>query len=324
MGYDMEERYRSGWKKGEHMSFSQVFEVVIGLILVYYVLGSIVSWVTRIFLEFNETRGKVLEEYLRKIAGDKTIDLTKLPQMKALRPIRYKTPLSVFSTTTVPKKIEKIPVATLVDAFFDMTGLTGRPDVDATQLKEVIGNLPESEGKQAIQKWIEQGVTNINTLRTRLNSYYTGLLDQAAESFKAHARSYVISLSLVLTLLLGTDSIQLAKDLWHNAELRTLTAGQAEMVVEQGAGTMEYQEIVEALEELSIVRFGWWQLEGVFPVNASALEWLVFILLKLLGLFITAVAVAQGSSFWYDLLKKAITPSPKPKPSITDESEASA
>ncbi len=88
-------------------------------------------------------------------------------------------------------------------------------------------------------------MTNINTLRTRLNSYYTGLLDQAADSFKAHARSYVISLSLVLTLMLGTDSIQLAKDLWHNAELRTLTAGQAEMVVEQGAGTMDDQEIVD-------------------------------------------------------------------------------
>lgn len=304
------------------MSFSLVFEVVIGLILVYYVLGSIVSWVTKILLEFNETRGRVLEVYLRKIAGDKTIDLTKLPQMKALRPIRYKTPLSVFSTTTIPKKIEKIPVATLVDAFFDMTGLTGHPDVNATQLKEIIGNLPESEGKQAIQKWIEQGVTNINTLRTRLNSYYTGLLDQAADSFKAHARSYVISLSLALTLILGTDSIQLAKDLWHNAELRTLTAGQAEMVVEQGTGTMEYQDLMETLGQLSIVKFGWWQLEGALPADAGALEWLGFLLLKLLGLFITAVAVAQGSSFWYDLLKKAIAPSARTKPSIISETEA--
>jgi len=47
------------------MSFSQVFEVVIGLVLVYYVLDSIVSWVTKIILQLQETRGKVLEEYLR-------------------------------------------------------------------------------------------------------------------------------------------------------------------------------------------------------------------------------------------------------------------
>jgi hypothetical protein len=306
------------------MSFSQVFEVVIGLVLVYYILGYMVSWVTKIILELQETRGKVLEVYLRKIAGDKTVDLTKLPQMKALQPIRYKTPLSVFSSKTVARKIEKVPVTTLVDAYFDLTGLTGRPDLDATQLKEIIGTLPDSEGKQAMLKWIDQGVTNINTLRTRVNSLFTGLLDQAAASFKAHARSYVISLSILLTLILGTDSIQLAKDLWNNAELRTLTAGQAQVVIDQDAGTMDFQDIINALDQISIVRFGWWQLEGALPASASLLEWVGFILLKLLGLGITAVAVAQGSSFWYDLLKKVIAPPVRPELAVVSELEATA
>ncbi len=306
------------------MSFSQVFEVFIGLILVYYVLGSIVSWVTKIILELKETRGRVMEDYLHKIAGDKTLDLTNLPQMRALQPIRYKTPLSVFSSTTVAKKIEKIPVATLVNSFLDLTGLTGRPDVEATQLKKIIGALPESEGKQAMRKWIDQGVADINTLRTRLNSYFTGLLDQAADKFKAHARSYVISFSILLTLVLGTDSIQLAKDLWTNAELRTLTAGQAGIVVEQSEGIMDTQDIIQALEQFSIVKFGWWQLEGILPAGTSLLEGAGYVLLKLLGLGITAVAVAQGSSFWYDILKKLTAPAVKPEASPVSESETAA
>jgi len=306
------------------MSFSQVIEVVIGLVLVYYVLGAIVSWVTRVLIEFQETRGRVLEVYLHKIAGNRTVDLTKLPQMKALQPIRYKTIFSVFSSTTVARRIEKVHVTTLIDSFFDLTGLTGRPDVDAAQLKEIITALPESEGKQAMLKWLDQGVTNINTLRTRLNSYFTGLLDQAADSFKAHARSYVISLSLVLTLILGTDSIQLGKDLWNNAELRSLTAGQAEMVVEQGTGTMDDEDIITALEQFSIVKLGWWQLEGALPAKAGAAEWAGFILLKLLGLFITTVAVSQGSSFWYDLLKKMVAPSVKPGNPPAGEPEPAA
>lgn len=291
------------------MSYSQVLEVAIGLVLVYYLLGSIVSWITSMIIEIQETRGKVLEEYLRKIAGEKTVDLTKLPQMRALQPIRYKTPLSVFSSTTVAKKIEKVPVATLVDSFFDLTGLTGRPDVDGAQLKEIVGALPESEGKQAMLKWIDQGVTNVNTLRTRVNSYFTGLLNQSAAKFKAHARSFVISLSILLTLLLGTDSIQLAKDLWTNAELRTLTAGQAQIIIEQGKDTLDFQAIIAALNQFSIVKFGWWQLEGALPAGSNALDWAGFVFLKLLGLGITTVAVSQGSSFWYDLLKK-ITASP--------------
>ncbi len=291
------------------MSFSQVLEVAIGLVLVYYVLGSIVSWFTKLILEMQETRGKVLEEYLRKIAGDKTVDLTALPQIKALQPIRYQSPLAVFSSNTVAKKLEKVPVATLVDSFFDLTGLTGRPDADAAQLRELIHALPESEGKQAMLKWIHQGVTSVNTLRARTHAYFSGLLDQAASKFKAHARSFVISISILLTLLLGTDSIQLAKDLWVNAELRMLTAGQAQVILEQGAETLDIKAIIDALSQFSIVKFGWWQLKGALPENASALDWAGFIFLKLLGLGITAIAVSQGSSFWYDLLKK-LTASP--------------
>jgi hypothetical protein len=302
------------------MSFSQVLEVAIGLVLIYYVLGSIVSWFTKIILEMEETRGKVLEDYLHKIAGDKTVDLTLLPQMKALQPIRYKSPLSVFSSTTVAKKIEKVPVNTLVDAFFDLTGLTGRPNVDASELRRIVASFPESEGKQAMLTWIDQGVTSINTLRTRVNAYFTGLLDQASAKYKAHARSFVISFSIVLTLILGTDSIQLAKDLWINAELRALTAGQAEILVQQGQEILDIDTIVEQLKTLSIIKLGWWQLEGALPEDASILDWAGFVVLKLLGLGLTAVAVSQGSSFWYDLLKK-LTASPAPsKPSTPSSS----
>lgn len=306
------------------MSFSQVLEVAIGLMLVYYVLGSIVSWITRLILEMQETRGKVLEDYLRKIAGNKVVDLTTLPQMKALQPIRYKTPLSVFSSTTVPKRVEKIPVATLLDAFFDITGLTGRPDADAAELKALISTLPESEGKRAMLKWIEQGVTNVNTLRSRAHAYFTGMLDQAAAQFKAHARSLVISLSILLTLLLGTDSIQLAKDLWLNADLRTLTAGQAQILIEQTGGELDMKTILETLTQLSIIKLGWWQLKGALPENANALDWAGFLALKFLGLGITAVAVSQGSSFWYDLLKKVTAPAAKTPPPPPSGSEPEA
>jgi hypothetical protein len=107
-----------------YMSISQALEVVIGLIFIYYVLGSIVSLVTQWINEFLETRGKALERYLVKIVGDKNIeDLVKLPQLQALRPIRYKNFLSVFTSVTEPKKIEKIPVSILVDSYFDLNWL---------------------------------------------------------------------------------------------------------------------------------------------------------------------------------------------------------
>lgn len=284
------------------MPTSQIIEVAIGLVFVYYVLGSIVSFVTQMLLESAETRGSTLEEHLKRLAGDKTVDLINLPQMKALRPIRYKSWLGVFGARTEAKKMEKIPVSTLVDAFFDITGISGREKIDATKLTDAINQLPESEGKQALLKWVTQGVTNIDDLRTRANDYFSGLLNQAAATFKSHARSIVIIFSAILVFALGTDSIQIAKDLWSNAELRAVATAEATAMA-QAESIAGLDELIQALSDTTM-RITWSQIKDTFPQTTDAWLWTQFIVLKILGLGITAWAVSQGSSFWYDLLKK--------------------
>ena len=46
------------------MSVSHVLEVAVGLIVIYYILGSVVSLITQLINEFFESRGKALEQYL--------------------------------------------------------------------------------------------------------------------------------------------------------------------------------------------------------------------------------------------------------------------
>jgi hypothetical protein len=289
------------------MSISQALDVAVGLIVVYYLLGSVVSLVTQWINETLESRGKALEQYLIKIVGDKKIgDLIKMPQLQALRPIRYKNFLSVLGSATEPKKLEKIPVSTLVDAFFDLSGLTTKKEMDLLQLAELVDKLPDSEGKKAFITWINQGVTTIADLRTRTTAYFTGLLDQAAETFRARARSFVIILSIGITVLFGTDTIQLAKALWASAELRAIAAAQADVVVAREGANADLSSIIDDLGAFSI-RIGWWQTQQ-FPENGSVGDWVLFILLKIVGLGLTAAMVSQGASFWYDLLKKIASP----------------
>jgi len=289
------------------MSISLVLEVAVGLIVVYYLLGSVVSLVTQWINELFETRGKALEQYLIKIVGDKKIgDLINTPQLQALRPIRYKDFWSVFGSVTEPKKIEKIPVATLVDAFFDLSGLTAKKEMDLLQLAELIDKLPESDGKQAFINWINQGVTNLADLRTRTTAYFTGILEQASATFRARARSFVIILSIGITILFGTDTIQLAKTLWTNAELRAIAAAQANVVVAKEGANADLSNIINDLSAYSI-NIGWWQTQQ-FPQTSNVGVWALFVFLKILGLSITVAAVSQGSSFWYDLLKKLSSP----------------
>ena len=77
-------------------------------------------------------------------------DLVNLPQVQALRPIRYKGFLSIFSSATEPKKLEKIPVATLVDAYFDIAGFTSKKEMDLLQMAELVDKLPEFRWKKGV------------------------------------------------------------------------------------------------------------------------------------------------------------------------------
>ncbi len=303
------------------MSISLVLEVAVGLIVIYYILGSVVSLVTQWINEFFESRGKALEQYLIKLVGDAKIeDLKNLPQMQALRPIRYKNALSVFGSATEPKMIEKVPVATLVDAFFDLSGLTVKKEMELLELAELVDKLPDSDGKKAFITWINQGVTSIESLRTRTTAYFTGVLEQAAATFRARARSFVIILSIGITILFGTDSIQLARNLWTNAELRAIAAAQANAVVAREGASADLSNLVDELGQYSI-RIGWWQTQQ-FPEGNNVGDWALFIFLKVLGLGITAAAVSQGSSFWYDLLKKMASPTKGASGSSSQSGEA--
>ncbi len=305
------------------MSISLVLEVALGLILVYYILGSIISLATQWVNEFFETRGKALERYLIKIVGDKRIgDFISLPQLQSLRPIRYKNPLSVFGAITEPKKIEKIPVATLVDAYFDFAGLTANQELNLLQLAELVDKLPDSEGKRAFISWINQGVTSIADLRTRTTAYFTGMMEQAAATFRANARSFVILMSIGITVLFGTDSIQLAKTLWSNAELRALAVAKAEVVAAQEGAVATIDDLIKELSDLTI-KIGWWQTERP-AAGATVMDWALFIFLKVIGLGLTAAAVSQGSSFWYDLLKKLTSPSTSSSSSKSSDGASSS
>jgi hypothetical protein len=293
------------------MSIPQVLEVAVGLIVVYYILGSIVSLVTQWINETLESRGRALEQYLVKLVGEHKDnkylnDLVNLPQLQALRPIRYKGFLSVFSFATEPKKVEKIPASTLVDAYFDIIGIASKKQMDLPELMDLLNKLPDSEGKQAFLNWINQGVTSISDLKSRTTAYFTGMMEQAAATFRARARSFVILLSIGITILFGTDSIQLAKALWSSAELRAIAAAQANAVVAREGANADLTELINNLGDFSI-KIGWWQTEQ-FPQTNSAGDWALYILFKVVGLGLTAMAVSQGASFWYDLLKKITAP----------------
>lgn len=282
------------------MSITQIIQVAIGLVLVYYLLGLIVSFISSRILETFQTRGTILEGYLKEIVGTTQVnELLALPQIKSLAPIRYDRWWGVIAPRVKETKIETIPVANLVDAFFDLGKLVQKPYA-GDELKKVIHDLPDSEIKTNLVKLVGTGVSSVELLRARSTMWMNGLMDQAAATYKAYARRYVIFLALVVTLLFGVDSIDLATQLWQSADVRALADAKATKLV-QDQSTTDISVLVKDLGDLSL-KIGWWSL----PQNQPKPEDNVFlwVIKKIAGLAITFVAVSQGSSFWYDILRK--------------------
>jgi hypothetical protein len=286
------------------MLIPQVLEVALGMALLYYLLGLVVSWICKIVMETFETRGRALEEYLKRIVGNKSLGpLISMPQIRSLAPVRYQSWLGVFSSDVkmVEKKVEKIPVTNLVDAFFDLTQL----DIAASgeELVNTINKLPPSEGKTELLRMINSGVTQSADLRAKMTQWFEGLMDQAAAKYKAYARQFVILFSLFITVFFGVDSIDLFKQLWANPDLRAIAAVKAQTYIEKNGYDADTTTLMADLEDLNI-KIGWSSLVKNMPAPGQVLDFLKFWVLKALGLLITTVAVSQGSSFWYDVLHK--------------------
>lgn len=298
------------------MSISPIIEVAVGLALVYYILGLIVSFTTARVLEAKETRAQELKVYLKKIVGTTKIDdLLKQPQIQSLAPMRYDGWQGLFSGIVVPKQVEQIPVSNLVDAVFDIFELVDKQrNVD--ELKSLLGKLPQSDLKTSLEKLVDQGVTDINQFRTKASMRFTGLMDQVAACYKARARQWVILFSFLFTVLFGVDSIEFGTKLWQNAELRTSANAKAAFYSKQDGSTIQMGQLIKDLDELSL-GITWLSAPANIPqTGATGGTWIVWLLLKVVGLGITTVAVSQGSSFWYDILRKLKGESTTP----TDES----
>ncbi|MFN2236996.1 MAG: hypothetical protein ACK2U1_22440, partial [Anaerolineales bacterium] len=263
------------------MSVSTILEIIIGLVLIYYVLGVIVSAVTSWITETLQTRDKGLESYLNGLFEDKSKldEVMANPLITALKPIRLTPIVGFFTGQTAEYDTEKIPA----DLF--LTAVLGR-GIDTYQTFEevkqaaekALKGLPDSSRlKKDVSKLIDDAEGNLAQLRYSLESWFDGVMDKASKVFAIHARRIVIALALVVTLISGVDSIDIAQQFWNQPNLRAVASAKAMQIAESGELESDIKALVTTLEELELdYHNDWWNTRNN-PDSPNA------ILLKILG-----------------------------------------
>lgn len=306
------------------MAISNIIEVGLGLAVAYYVLGLMVSFISARILEKLDTRSKIFNEYLYSILEDGQIldydaatrnrlasgsdrlrEYLELRQIKALAPIWYRRFWNIFGVDTEKKKVTKIPPDILLETLFDYFDLNNLDELTPEQVKAKLESLPENSSlRQELETLYDRGVSRVDELRQNASRWADNVMAQASEQYKANARAWVIVLAVVVTLLTGLDSIEYGLDLWNNPQRREVATARAAAALQAEGQDTDFDALLADVEALNM-KIGWWAIPENRPVaDAAAGMQARYWVLKVIGLIITAIAVAQGSSFWYDSLKR--------------------
>lgn len=171
------------------------------------------------------------------------------------------------------------------------------------------------------------------TARGNVEKWFNDSMDRVSGVFKRYSQTMALLIGLVLALLLNLDSIDLTIFLWRDPSVRQVLAARAAQLesIETGTGgnPQETYEVLNAqLQDLNLP-VGWGITDNngagncaLFPGDEQSFGIPVVltskclstpqptnqtnILVKLVGIVITALAARLGAPFWFDVLKRAV------------------
>jgi hypothetical protein len=156
--------------------------------------------------------------------------------------------------------------------------------------------LPDSNFKDSLACKVDATVENVREARVKVEEWYDDVMNNVSWLYTQHARRIAIICALAVAVFLDADSIAVANRLWAEPTIRAAAEAKATVYVDNAPDPEQADVVtyVTQLEELELPIL--WSV--AMPQTAPA--WL----LKVFGWIITWVAIAQGSSFWYDVLKR--------------------
>jgi hypothetical protein len=340
------------------MTGSVMIDVSIGLVLMYLIVAlfctTIQEWIAQVF----SWRAKNLEATIIHLLNDGQLDgkatldnaseqakkVLAHPLVKMLAPgskagIRTggQIPSYVPATNFALALIDVLkPVPASATTPFDFQGLR-----DAIEtLKPTgsgAGNAELYKSLTAILDGVDQ---NITAAVEGIENWFNAAMDRASGWYKRNVQWWLLGIGLVLAVACNADSLQVLMRLSADANLRATVAAMAALA-NQGQEEIKVKLAAEAahgdlMSAFGALPVGWgtcrasatdtsqpgaapqshFSLVACYP--AQQLSQLEAVLLKILGLAVTALAASLGAPFWFGLLQQlnAIR-STGPKPAST-------
>jgi hypothetical protein len=309
---------------------STMLEVAIGLVFVYLLLSLMCSAAGEYIEAKLNNRAKYLRQGIILLLNESRgggIDLAQqLYDHGLVRPL-YRGP---------DKLPSYIPSQTFALALWNMATTASAPagspldrvtvagvTNDLKQIREVVATqVPNPELRTAILTLIDEANGDLDRARRNIEDWYNAMMDRVSGWYKRRTTVLMLALGCLVAAVVNADTVTIATALSNDSALRSAVVSAAEQraatplraPVTEGtdaaardrAATDSLIQGRAAIDSLGLP-LGW---IGATAQNSgdprripgSAQDWL----LKVFGIFLTGLAISQGSPFWFDLLNKFI------------------
>lgn len=263
------------------MHLDAILEVAIGLIMTWLIISAATSQIQGFVAELFGLRSSFLKNQLKGMFSGDEKTVQELYNHGLIRS------LETSSFLGAKRKPAKIPGDIFAKAAVDL--FLAIPETHAGKpLYQAIHTLSPNVDPAAME-----AVGKLDEYRRNVQEWFEAAMSKATDVYRRNIIVTAFVIGLVLAYLFNVDTIYIANKLWTQPTLRQAIVAQAGNLNPNDESGLN--STIAKINSLSLP-VGW-TLESR-PQTRQ--DWYY----KYLGWFITGLAAAQGSPFWFDLLRK--------------------
>ncbi|HEX7594666.1 MAG TPA: hypothetical protein VF429_10905 [Anaerolineae bacterium] len=304
---------------------SPMIDVAIGLIFFYFLFSMITSHINEFIAAKMEWRANDLEAQIRRMLGDPNLANKVLHS-----PV-------VTSIAGESGKLSYIPPNTFALALFDAFVPEGQnANVFDHVRAGVVSDMSTNPASKTILNIVDHANGDMTKARAGAETWFNAAMDRVSGSYKRRMQKVTFVVSLLLTVIVGADTIAITDALYKEPSLRAAITGaaqaaqtSAQVQAAQTSPSGSASSLTQSIDLIEKNQFplGW----GAFPADlVGALQANpVALIKKILGLLITTLAISLGAPFWFNLLKdignlRSSGPKPDSPASASEKAATSA
>lgn len=292
---------------------SEIFDVAIALVFVYFILSLICSSVTELISKTLAMRSRNLEMAIRNLLND--------PKGAGLTKMFYEHPLIAKLTLEgrsffFPKRVSKpsyISSRSFALAFLDVINPAEGEDKDRAfkDIRNRITKVKDNFLRSLLLSIIEETGEELNKIIERLEKWFDDAMERVSGWYKRKVQLIILCLALIGIGVFNIDTIMIANSIWRNDTLRAVVVAAAiektklPAPIETDIPYTRIKELSTEIQQLELP-IGWLKTSDEYEdpreLPTTPKGWIY----KVLGLLVTIFAVSQGAPFWFDLLNKLV------------------